>query len=235
MSMKKFIGIVGLTVLISGCQSVNDFIGTGPVTLSPAVSKHYESTYLKEAGPQYYVVSADGTNATYTYCSVGTGICQFGVVVLDAISSCEKRSGQKCYIFAEGDEVVWKGPVSYSGSSSRTTSHIKIASVVNGYHLCNSALGAAGGLSWTTESAYQNFVNKAEEAGLTENDCAQIVAAGNPSIPENLDRLKTLSTELLCKVALDVDGWRRDPDDWSYVDEARLRDLTRAKCEAILN
>jgi len=62
--MKKLIGAVLLAIMISGCQTVDDFIGTGPITLSDAVANHYQNSYLKGVGPQYYVITEDGRDAS---------------------------------------------------------------------------------------------------------------------------------------------------------------------------
>jgi len=55
----------------------------------------------------------DGSAAYHSFCPAGTGMCQFELVGLDAITECEKDTGQKCFVFAEGDQIVWKGPVSF--------------------------------------------------------------------------------------------------------------------------
>lgn len=109
--MKKHICITVLAVLISGCKTVDDYIGTGPITLSRELQHHFTTRYLTLPGPAYYVIPADGSGAYTSYCPSGAGTCHFDVVVLDSIRQCEKDKGQKCYILAEGERIVWKGPV----------------------------------------------------------------------------------------------------------------------------
>lgn len=45
-------------------------------------------------------------------------MCQFDVAGLNAITDCERDTGQKCYVFAEGDQIVWKGPVKFQDGTS---------------------------------------------------------------------------------------------------------------------
>ena len=40
-------------------------------------------------------------------------MCQFGTVGLNTIADCERDTGQKCYVFVEGDEIIWKGEVTF--------------------------------------------------------------------------------------------------------------------------
>lgn len=119
--MKKFISVGALIFLLAACQTTDDFVGSGPITLSPAIADHFQNKYLTGAGPAHYVIPSDGVSgAYYSYCPSGPGTCQFDLAVIDSINHCERDTGQKCYVFAEGEEVVWKGPVKfYDGTLAR--------------------------------------------------------------------------------------------------------------------
>ena len=40
-------------------------------------------------------------------------MCQFELVGLNAITECEKDTGQRCYVFAQGEKIVWNGLVTF--------------------------------------------------------------------------------------------------------------------------
>ncbi len=100
-------------IVLVGCQTVEDFYGSGPITLSTSLENHFKTKYLTGPGPAFYVIPLDGTAAYHSFCPAGTGMCQFDVTGLHAITDCERDTGQKCYIFAEGDQIVWKGEVTF--------------------------------------------------------------------------------------------------------------------------
>jgi hypothetical protein len=168
--MKKFICLAVLAILISGCQTTDDFIGTGPITLSDAVANHYQNSYLKGVGPQYYVITEDGRDASYVYCAAGTGECQFDVMVLDLISRCEKRTGQKCFIFDEASYVVWKGPVSYGGQSASKMKGVNAQSLDDA-RLCKIALEE---WDWNRPDKYKEYVKEAQSRNLTLGVCRRL-------------------------------------------------------------
>lgn len=244
-SLKSILKILAFVLILSGCQTVADFIGSGPITLSDSVANHYQNKYLKGVGPQYYVVAADGNNASYTYCAAGTGMCQFGLVVLDSIASCEKRSGQKCYIFDEGSYVVWKGPVSYGGGSTpksaRTT---PMPAVINkealaalpDKALCNYALE---GMQWSTSRSFIRYVEEAKSRGLTPIKCSpnRVLPTRTTPIPFVADKaaMAAFPDKALCNRAVEGPYWSKLSSYKRYVEEARSRGLTPEKCWNLTN
>ena len=105
--------LAGLPLVLTACQTTRDFYGSGPITLPVELEAHFNNVYLAGPGPAFYIIPVDGTAAYHSFCPAGTDMCQFELVGLDAITECEKDTGQKCFIFAEGHQIVWKGPVSF--------------------------------------------------------------------------------------------------------------------------
>lgn len=245
-SIKSLLSIFVLALVVSGCQTVDDFIGTGPINISNAVANHYQNKYLKRVGPQYYVVTADGTDASYTYCAEGTGGCQFGVVVLDAITSCEKRSGQKCFIFAEGDEVVWKGPVSFGGRASPKVTLTKPPpfivnkdplSAFTDKAVCDLAVERGG---WLKLRGFKKYIDEAKSRDLTPEKCRQALGFKPTRIAPTQSvidaaKMAAFANKALCGLAVKGSNWETSRSFTRYVDEAKSRDLTPAKCRALLS
>jgi len=49
-------------------QAASDY-GSGPISLSPAVTRYYKEKYLKEENPELFFVNKSGTWASYLVCS----------------------------------------------------------------------------------------------------------------------------------------------------------------------
>lgn len=109
--MRKVFFVFAL--LLAGCQTTgSSTIGSGPITLSPAVQSYFDQ-YMDINGLMF-AVAVDGRSwATYRYCP--------DIRCRDApgerqltIDHCEKDSkGVTCKIYALRKEVVWNfdGPV----------------------------------------------------------------------------------------------------------------------------
>lgn len=184
--MKRFICTAIFAILISGCQTVDDFVGTGPITLSSAVEDHFKSKYLAGPGPAYYVIPSDGRNAYYSYCPSGEGTCQFGAVALDAIARCERDTGQKCYVFAEGDQIVWKGPVTFRDMTSseraweefksKTGKDFSALDRLSDDEICQKAIDKRiKTAAWSTLPELKIEVAIAQTRGLTPEKCWSLI------------------------------------------------------------
>lgn len=94
-------------------QIASDY-GTGPINLSPRITKYFKETYLSELNPWTFFVNKKGTIAYYTICpESGCNDDSFTMFK----ERCEKRAGgEKCYVFAQNKVIAWKGPVTFSSS-----------------------------------------------------------------------------------------------------------------------
>ena len=66
--MIKRITVILLFLFIASCKTSNPDYGSGPISLSPAVTNHYKNKYLKEFKPWMYFVNKSGTVASYLRC-----------------------------------------------------------------------------------------------------------------------------------------------------------------------
>lgn len=245
--MKKIILITVLAVLISGCQTADNSIGVGPITLSSYVKERFEEKYLKSPGPVHFIVSEDGRYSRYTYCAAGPGQCTSGFLVLDLIEKCEKRSGKKCFVFADGAHIVWDGIVSYEGTPNAQTkrkadlsSAIKIfdnappkdanLTSMNNWAVCGWAIKPSSEpLQWRTGEEYSAFVKQAHIRGFTRQFCTELLKTGS---------VEGLSDMILCKYALGSYG---ENPSWSFLGrfshfyyEAERRGFTPKTCMALV-
>ena len=98
--------IVIASMAILGCAAQGP--GQGPLSVSNNVASGYER-FKKDVGAAYFAVSEDGRTYGYSYCT--DFVCR-GNARAGAIAACERSSrGAACYIFASGEEILWKGKV----------------------------------------------------------------------------------------------------------------------------
>jgi hypothetical protein len=136
-TMKKFLCIAVLAVLVSACQTTNQqnsrkaaepFIGEGAVTLSVAATRAFKDEYLRNTGPEYFLLSKDGKFSSYLGCFAGTGNCNAERSLEKGMKECGFWTGIPCPVFAIGKEIVWKGDVSFWGKRvSVLPTHPRIA------------------------------------------------------------------------------------------------------------
>lgn len=107
--MKAGLTLAGLLTL-AACTTGGIRTGSGPITLSPGMAAYYQE-FLDATSLGYFAVTADGrTSAAYSYCPE-KGCLAGGRA--GAIRACESDSdGQPCYLFSDGRNVLWQGPVS---------------------------------------------------------------------------------------------------------------------------
>lgn len=96
-----------ILVFLVGCvsNSLNDRVGQGDIQLSSRIASKFAEYRSKT--PLAFAVTEDGyTSYSYYFCKGPK--CEVADYGWRAIKDCEKHSkGQKCYIYALRDKVVW--------------------------------------------------------------------------------------------------------------------------------
>src|SRR4051812_21718271 len=82
-----------------------DYIGQGPITLSPELRAYYDE-YRAKMNPGAFAISKDGEAAAYSYCPEFGG-CR-GSEISGALASCRRRAFSPCYIYDIDGRVVWR-------------------------------------------------------------------------------------------------------------------------------
>ncbi len=96
---------------IAGCQTATYEIGTTPVTLSPAAAAGFESYKMMAPNQSTFAVSMDGKSFWYFNCQ--SWECAKAISPIRNCNKISKPRGSDCKIFAEGQEIVWKGPINF--------------------------------------------------------------------------------------------------------------------------
>ena len=88
--------------------------GEGPITISSSTLAGFEK-YKLEAEPLFFAVANDGKGFGYTQCPPYYSGClnDNGDRARELCDRKAKLRGAECFTFADGREVVWKGPVTY--------------------------------------------------------------------------------------------------------------------------
>lgn len=100
----RFSSQLPIILLVAGCSLTDPYVGTGPITLSPAAQTGF-AHYQGLNSPSHFALAADGRAYGYSYCanSSCTGNGQTA-----ALDSCQQRSaGVACRLYAKGRNVVW--------------------------------------------------------------------------------------------------------------------------------
>jgi len=110
--MKKIIGLVVLSLLLSGNAQAASKWGKGELTLSDGTTnsfiKYIQGNSTKS--PHLFAVSIDGRTMMYYYCASGAGNCRGGDAHI--IEECERRSdGVECALFARTRTIKWKNKI----------------------------------------------------------------------------------------------------------------------------
>lgn len=101
--------VPAVTAFLAACQTTFYDVGTTPITLSQKVFTGFEK-YKQYEDPLFFAVATNGSWYSFRTCS--SAFCNPDVSSL-AINRCEERSGLECKIFANGRNIVWKGPITY--------------------------------------------------------------------------------------------------------------------------
>ncbi len=158
--MRIYIIALITAISISGCKTDQDFAGSGPLILSPSVKKFLDGQLWK-----LEAVTAVAYNGNYAYafaCPQGLG-CQsdsFNPEIV--IGNCEKEA-PRCALYSSGGFVLWKGPVSVSGSGK----------TMSAKQACTMAIVIENGVvSWEDRNKYAKYVAQAKSNGMTPHECA---------------------------------------------------------------
>ena len=107
----RIVSLTAAAAVLAGCVATNPNWGSGPIALSPTAELLFQQ-YLDQQAPVVFAVSTDGRASSYTYCKDFD--CEPGETA--ALELCNKnrlRNGvtAPCKVFAQGSDIVWKGPV----------------------------------------------------------------------------------------------------------------------------
>ena len=118
--MKKLLGIIVLSILLSSTSFAGVKKGKGEVTMSTRSVETFIQ-YIqgkKSRSPKGFVLSSDGYWANYHYCPRGK-TCR-DTIFARSITICEEQTGLECYIFARRYTVLWKNGINPGkGKTSR--------------------------------------------------------------------------------------------------------------------
>ena len=151
--MKKILGIVVLSLLLSGNAHSVRQDGSGELKISYRTLQYFKA-YLRgstsESGkslnnkPMVFWVTADGTDASFWYCSHGQ--CRGSSPVREK-RICEKQTGLECFRFARKNSVRWKNGINLGkGAQSKFNANMSDQEIVAKL----TELGFYGGSTSTT-------------------------------------------------------------------------------------
>ena len=116
--MRSALVILICGLLLGGCKTADDFIGSGPITIAPNIQK-FVNEYI--TNPESTIaVREDGNYAYVSYCPMNVGC--LGGHFTEVIDGCESYGG-KCWIYGLEGYVVWKGPVTVAEARSEGGEH----------------------------------------------------------------------------------------------------------------
>jgi hypothetical protein len=116
--MRNVLFLILVTLVITGCQTDNRN-GKGPVTLSSRSMTNL-GVYLSEDRPISFALADDGKSAKSSYCEIGHTLGCLGDGGAKVLASCNRSAkvrGGTCFLFADRQQIVWDGPISYEGFS----------------------------------------------------------------------------------------------------------------------
>lgn len=114
MRAPKSLVLLSAVLVVAACEAQKDseYYGTGPVTLSYTVAQGFQKYLALPTTSKYFALSMDGNAYYASYCR--DYVCTDSSLQ-EMIWRCEHNnpyfSGGTCRIYAEGNEVVWRGPV----------------------------------------------------------------------------------------------------------------------------
>ena len=90
--------------LLTGCDTVDPYVGSGPIALGPTVRQAF-TDYRAKTYPRYFAVAEDGRAFYYNYCP--DGACP-RTPKSSVVAQCETFSeGVPCKIYASNGKIVW--------------------------------------------------------------------------------------------------------------------------------
>lgn len=83
-------------------------------------SKEMFEKYRSTRDPAYFAISADGRSTGWSHCRGGADRCgEEKDSRAVALGNCEKFARKPCKLFAREWDIIWKGPVTYTGGIYR--------------------------------------------------------------------------------------------------------------------
>ena len=115
--MKKIFSLILFFILIydnahatlngQGNLKLSDYVVDALINyLNPNAVQNSSMGHEQKGNPMHFAVSVSGMHQGYTYCPRGKN-CRPNPGRV--IQHCEKRAGEKCYIFSRGRKIVWNG------------------------------------------------------------------------------------------------------------------------------
>jgi hypothetical protein len=121
--MKKIIGIIILSILLSSTSFAGVKKGKGEVTMT-ANTVDFFIKYIrgkKSQVPLAFILSSDGSWSDYWYCPMMKS-CRAGNF-MPTIRECEEKTGVDCGLFARKKTILWKNEINPGkGKASRISS-----------------------------------------------------------------------------------------------------------------
>ena len=157
--MKKIIGIIILSILLSSTSFAGVKKGKGEVTMS-ANTVDIFIKYIrgkKSQVPLAFILSSNGSWSTYWYCPMMKS-CQAGNY-MPTIRECEEKTGVDCGLFARKKTILWKNGINPGkGKASRISSKWSDAEI----RAKLTELGFLGGSSSTSTTTTPKITKKKE-------------------------------------------------------------------------
>ena len=109
--MKKLLGIIILSILLSSTSFAGVKKGKGDVTMTSSTVDYFIEYFRGKKGqkPLAFILSSNGSWATFWYCSASGG-CREGNYG-PTIRECEEKTGVDCGLFARKRTIVWKNDI----------------------------------------------------------------------------------------------------------------------------
>jgi hypothetical protein len=157
--MKKIIGIIILSILLSSTSFAGVKKGKGEVTMT-ANTVDFFIKYIrgkKSQVPLAFILSSDGSWSDYWYCPMMKS-CRAGNF-MPTIRECEEKTGVDCGLFARKKTILWKNDINPGkGKASRISSKWNDAEI----RAKLTELGFLGGGSSTSTTTTPKITKKKE-------------------------------------------------------------------------
>ncbi len=108
--LRRLAGVLLFTLILAGCQTVNEGAGSGQLILSSGMTR-YVQKYLDERRPGALAVTLDGQCSSYRYCPALVGSCLYENTGYLANQACESHCNRTCKVLLLDRRVVWNGPI----------------------------------------------------------------------------------------------------------------------------
>ena len=126
--MKKILGIVVLSLLLSGNVYSKSYTGEGEVKLSNQVISNFQN-YIKlkkikgkRADPGIFMITLDGSKSYYYYCTHNFGGGCIDTAGHAEMKACKSATKKECRLFARKRRVLWKNGINDGKSKSQFSS-----------------------------------------------------------------------------------------------------------------